>query len=206
MAASAARGDTGRVQELLEALRGDADSDVRRLAAEALGKLGAAEAAPGLLEALRGDANLNVRRTAAAALVKLDAAEAAPGLLRMLEEDVDPEFRRTAAKMLDRFDPKDLALQLVRTVRNRDMGIPWRETAASELARLVTKDSAVALALADEHADALHDAAQEEEVGKVFRDSCAKAVGKIDAAHAQAADDAARHGTATQHRASTSGS
>ncbi|CAK0826907.1 unnamed protein product [Prorocentrum cordatum] len=124
----------------------------------------------------------------------------------MLEEDVDPEFRRTAAKVLDRFDPKDLALQLVRTVRNRDMSIPWRETAASELARLVTKDAAVALALADEHADALHDAAQEEEVGKVFRDSCAKAVGKIDAAHAQAADDAARHGTATQHRVSTSGS
>ncbi|CAK0820553.1 unnamed protein product [Prorocentrum cordatum] len=123
----------------------------------------------------------------------------------MLEEDVDPQFRRAAAKVLDRFDPKDLALQLVRTVRNRDMSIPWREIAASELARLVTKDAAVALALADEHADALQDAAQEEEVGKVFRDSCAKAVDKIDAAHAQAADDAARHGT-TQHRASTSGS
>ncbi|CAK0803761.1 unnamed protein product [Prorocentrum cordatum] len=207
---------------LLEALRGDAESGVRREAAAALGKLGAAEAAPGLLEALRGDAESGaapgllealrgdadsvVRWEAAAALVKLDAAEAAPGLLRMLEEDVDPEFRRTAAKVLDRFDPKDLALQLVRTVRNRDMSIPWREIAASELARLVTKDAAVALALADEHADALHDAAQEEEVGKVFRDSCAKAVGKIDAAHAQAADDAARHGTATQHRASTSGS
>ncbi|CAK0819240.1 unnamed protein product [Prorocentrum cordatum] len=177
MAASAARGDTVRVQkvqELLKELRDDADSFRQKAAARALGEL--------------------------------DAAEAAPGLLRMLEEDVDPEFRRTAAKVLDRFDPKDLALQLVRTVRNRDMSIPWRETAASELARLVTKDAAVALALADEHADALHDAAQEEEVGKVFRDSCAKAVGKIDAAHAQAADDAARHGTATQHRASTSGS
>jgi HEAT repeat protein len=86
---------------VLEALR-DADADVRRSAAEALGGLKADTPAvvSGLLEALR-DADADVRRSAAEALGELKAGTPAvvSGLLEALR-DTDADVRRSAARAL----------------------------------------------------------------------------------------------------------
>jgi HEAT repeat protein len=66
------------VPPLIQAL-GDSDRDVRRAAAEALGKLGDPQAVPPLIKAL-GDSDWDVRRAAAEALGKLGDPQAVPPL------------------------------------------------------------------------------------------------------------------------------
>jgi HEAT repeat protein len=82
--------------DLLQALE-ERDSDVRRKAAEALGKLDCKSAIPGLLQTLK-DKDFDVRWSAAMALGKL-GTEAVSGLLKALDEE-DSDVRRTVAAAL----------------------------------------------------------------------------------------------------------
>jgi hypothetical protein len=70
------------VPALIQAL-GDSDWDVRRAAAEALGKLGDPQAVPALIQAL-GDSDVGVRRAAAEALGKIGDPQAVPALIQAL--------------------------------------------------------------------------------------------------------------------------
>jgi hypothetical protein len=70
------------VPALIQAL-GDSDWDVRRAAAEALGKLGDPQAVPALIQAL-GDSDWDVRRAAAEALGELGDPQAVPALIQAL--------------------------------------------------------------------------------------------------------------------------
>jgi HEAT repeat protein len=83
--------------EPLIARLGDAAWDVRRAAAEALGRLGDARAVEPLIARL-GDDNWNVRRAAAEALVKIGAPAVEPLIARL--SDADGSVRRAAAEAL----------------------------------------------------------------------------------------------------------
>jgi len=111
------REDTDLKRRLVEALRaagapavpaliqalGDSYSDVRRVAAEALGAIGDPQAVPALIQAL-GDNDSSVRRAAAEALVKI-GAPAVPALIQALG-DSDSDVRRAAAWALGKLgDP-----------------------------------------------------------------------------------------------------
>jgi len=82
---------------LIDALA-DADHDVRRNVAQALGSIGDDAAVPGLKKAL-GDNNADVRRTVAEALSEIGGPEAITALMGLLK-DPDPEIRRIAAEAL----------------------------------------------------------------------------------------------------------
>ncbi|EKQ68458.1 HEAT repeat-containing protein [Leptolyngbyaceae cyanobacterium JSC-12] len=85
------------IPDLLQALQ-HPDSEVRRSAAAALGKVGSGLAIPGLLEALQ-DQDSEVRRSAAAALGNLGSEAAIPGLLQALQ-DQNWSVRESAAAAL----------------------------------------------------------------------------------------------------------
>jgi HEAT repeat protein len=72
--------------------------DVRRRAADALGKIGDAQAIPGLLKLVE-DSDSYVRSSAADALGKIGDAQAIPGLLKLVEHS-DSDVRRRAADAL----------------------------------------------------------------------------------------------------------
>ena len=116
---------------LLAALR-DAEEDVRRAAAEALGEIGDAAAVPGLLAALR-DADADVRREAAWALGRIGDAAAVPGLLAALR-DADADVRWAAAAALGRIGDAAAVLGLVAALRDADERV--REAAAWALRKI----------------------------------------------------------------------
>jgi HEAT repeat protein len=158
-AAAKALGEIGApaVPGLLAAL-GDADADVRRMAAAALGEIGDAAAVPGLLAALRdanwyvskaaeaalgeigdaaavpgllaalGDADWYVRKAAAAALGQI-GAPAVPGLLAALR-DADADVRRTAAAALRRIGDAAAVPGLLAALRDADADVRWMAAAA----------------------------------------------------------------------------
>jgi HEAT repeat protein len=83
--------DVESVDSLIEALRTDADHEVRSLAAEALGKMSErwlidllGNAVQALIEAL-GSEDPNIRQKAAYALGELEATEAVPSLIGVLQ-------------------------------------------------------------------------------------------------------------------------
>ena len=87
-------GDPQAVPPLIKALGDDWD-DVRRAAAEALGRIGA-PAVPPLIQAL-GDSDRDVRAVSAEALGKLGDPRAVPALIQALG-DSDRDVRRAAAE------------------------------------------------------------------------------------------------------------
>jgi HEAT repeat protein len=83
---------------LIQALGDWWSEDVRRAAAEALGKLGDPQAVPALIQAL-GDSDRDVRAAAAEALGKLGNPQAIPALIKALR-DGSYDVRRAAAEAL----------------------------------------------------------------------------------------------------------
>ena len=91
------------VPALIQAL-GDLSENVRRAAAEALGKLGDPQAVPALIKALGDDWNA-VRRAAAEALGKLGDPQAVPALIQALG-DRSENVRRAAQQAIQQIQTK----------------------------------------------------------------------------------------------------
>lgn len=111
---------------------GDAPSQIRWFAAQALGRQGDARAVPPLRKAL-SDADGGVRIHAALALGELAAAEAAEDLGGLLASDSDAGVRKAAAVALGTL-PADLSREpLVQGLSDADVQVRWN--AALALAR-----------------------------------------------------------------------
>jgi hypothetical protein len=91
------------VPALIQAL-GDSGWEVRRAAAEALGKLGDPQAVPPLIKAL-GDSDRDVRFAAAWALGKLGDPQAIPALIQALG-DRSENVRRAAQQAIQQIETK----------------------------------------------------------------------------------------------------
>ncbi len=83
--------------DALETALDDADADVRRTAAEALGSLEDPRAVEALLEALRSDSDETVRKMAAWALGEIEDPRAVAGLGQAVRSDGSSEVRAMAA-------------------------------------------------------------------------------------------------------------
>jgi HEAT repeat protein/beta-lactamase regulating signal transducer with metallopeptidase domain len=83
--------------DALETALDDADADVRRTAAEALGSLEDPRAVDALLEALRSDSDETVRKMAAWALGEIESPRAVAGLSQAVRSDRSTEVRAMAA-------------------------------------------------------------------------------------------------------------
>jgi HEAT repeat protein len=129
---------------LLVALAGDADSDVRHDAADALGHMSDARAVEGLLAALAGDADSKVRSNAAYALGRISDARAVDGLLMALAGDADSDVRSFAAHALRKIGDAR-AVQGLREALN-DTARYWSgsrvcDAAADALKRIGTREA-----------------------------------------------------------------
>jgi HEAT repeat protein len=101
-----------RVAERLAELLHDVDPDIRRTAAQALGKLGEPSAVPALIEAL-SDHDAHVRRYAAWSLGAIGEAFAptsSAGLLPLLS-DADPRVAAAAAEAIGRIGASRAAIE-----------------------------------------------------------------------------------------------
>ena len=93
-------GKTQAAQGTIDALRtalADADADVRRTAAQALGSLADPRAVDALLEALRDDSDADVRKMAAWALGEIESPRAVAGLSQAVRSDRSADVRAMAA-------------------------------------------------------------------------------------------------------------
>ena len=94
-------GDRRATGRLIEVLRGKGLSDLsRRLAAEALGKIGDTAAVEALVSSLRDDPEPSVRKMAAFALGEIKDVGATEALIAALEEETHRSVRRDAAQAL----------------------------------------------------------------------------------------------------------
>jgi HEAT repeat protein len=133
--APAARAE--EVQELIDKLK-SSDSDVRRDAAQALGKMGpqAKEAVPALVAALQ-DKNLFVRRYSAHTLGKIgsDAAkQAVPALTKTLD-DKRKEVAEAAAEALGQMGTSAVK-PLVKAVKDKGTETSVRQKAVTSLGQI----------------------------------------------------------------------
>lgn len=94
-----------RVKETLMQAFGDADSDARKSAAEALLKIDNSSAVEFLIQALQ-DENSGVRRDAAWAPGEAGDEKARGSLMQVMGADEDAEVRLNAAKALKRLGKK----------------------------------------------------------------------------------------------------
>jgi HEAT repeat protein len=78
------------------------DTQIRREAAAALGKLSDPQAVPTLMYAFQHDADAEVRLQSAAALGKLSDPQAVPALMHALQHDADVKVRLQSALALDK--------------------------------------------------------------------------------------------------------
>ena len=132
---------------LVQAVKGNANNEVRERAVRALHQLGEAAATPEVVGVLVGvvtdDANNKMRRSAASALGKLGEAAATPevlgALVRAVTNDADSDVRKWAAQALGNLGeaaatPEAVSV-LTRAVKDdADLGV--RRIAAAALGRL----------------------------------------------------------------------
>ncbi len=151
--------DPAAVAPLGQALRADADANVRRIAAWGLGSMDASDAGPALAVALRGDASTDVRRTAAWALGSLDCAGQGAALGEAAQRDADADVRATAVWALAECDAAVATPPLGQAMRDASPRI--RRTAAWALGNLAPEKAPPALvqALKDSDADVRRTAA-----------------------------------------------
>ncbi len=124
-------GEREVLQQALTQCR-DADSGVRRTAAQTLGMIGMSEAVPTLLALFR-DADDGVRHAAAQALGMLGAVEAVPTLL-VLFRDADDGVRYAAAQALGMLGAVEAVPTLLEMCQDADSGV--RVTAVLALGML----------------------------------------------------------------------
>jgi len=131
--------------ELLEEVRSDeaipgllklvehSVSDVRRRAADALGKIGDSQAIPELLKLVEDSDSSTVRSSAADALGKIGDSQAIPGLLKLVE-DSDFSVRRRAADALGQIGDSQAIPGLLKLVEDSDSSV--RSRAADALGKI----------------------------------------------------------------------
>jgi HEAT repeat protein len=109
--------------------------NVRRSAAEALGKIGSERAIDGLLKLVE-DSDFNVRRSAAEALGKIGSERAIDGLLKLVE-DSDSDVRGRAAQALGKIGSERAIDGLLKLVEDSDSDVRW--SAAEALGKSAKK-------------------------------------------------------------------
>jgi HEAT repeat protein len=112
-------------------------AQLRRYAAEGLGKVGDADVLPDLLPLLN-DADEAVRREAAAALGRIGSKDAASALARALR-DASPPVRREAASALGRLKAKDEPIVEALRGAEKDADKAVRREAAAALRKIQGK-------------------------------------------------------------------
>ncbi|MBD2648785.1 HEAT repeat domain-containing protein [Nostoc foliaceum] len=117
-------------QKLIAALK-DSESYVRYYAAEALGKIGNAEAVPELIAALK-DSESDVRRYAASALGNI-GAEAVPELIAALK-DSESDVRRYVAEVLGKIGNAEAVPELIAALKDSESDV--RRYAAEVLGKI----------------------------------------------------------------------
>jgi HEAT repeat protein len=105
---------------------------VRSSAADALGKIGDAQAIPGLLKLVE-DSDSSVRRRAAEALGKIGDSQAIPGLFKLVE-DSDYSVRSSAAEALGKIGDSQAIPGLLKLVEDSDYSV--RSRAADALGKI----------------------------------------------------------------------
>ncbi len=118
--------------KLLIAALENSDADVRRGAAEALGKVGGARAVEPLVAALRDD-NWRVRRSVAEALGKVGNARAVESLIAALKDD-DSDVRQAATKALGKVGDARAVEPLIAALRGGNQGV--RRSVAEALGKI----------------------------------------------------------------------
>jgi HEAT repeat protein len=125
------------IPELVKALNHE-DSDVRKSAAEALGRIGSDATIPGLVKALN-DGNSFIARIAAEALGRIGSDSAIPGLVKALNHE-DSDVRKSAAEALGKIDSDSAIPGLVKALNHKDSLVRW--VAAKALGK-IGSDSAI---------------------------------------------------------------
>ncbi|HEX6199439.1 MAG TPA: M56 family metallopeptidase, partial [Thermoanaerobaculia bacterium] len=143
--------DSASVAALVRALREDADEEVRRTAAWALGQLEDRMATPALIQALRQDESVEVRRTAVWALGQIEDPAAAPALGEALE-DADVEVRRTALWALGQIESPQAVGPLSRALQDPEPEV--RRQAAWALGQIESREAVGPLTAALDDASA----------------------------------------------------
>ena len=118
------------VPALIKALK-DSDKDVRKAAAEALGKIGDKSAVPALIKALK-DGYWQVRTAAAAALGKIGDKSAVPALIEALK-DKDSDVRTAAAEALGTIGDTRAVPALIEALKD------WRSVSTAAAAAALKK-------------------------------------------------------------------
>ncbi|MEG4493943.1 HEAT repeat domain-containing protein, partial [Microcoleus sp. D3_18_C4] len=136
------------IPELLKLVE-HSDSDVRRMAAYALGNIGDAQAIPGLLKLVE-DSDSHVRRSAADALGAIGDEQAIPGLLKLVE-DSDSHVRRSAADALGAIGDEQAIPGLLKLVEHSDSDV--RRRAADALGAIGDEQAIPGLLKLVEHSD-----------------------------------------------------
>ncbi|GAX41682.1 hypothetical protein NIES4075_26790 [Tolypothrix sp. NIES-4075] len=132
------------VPALIQALKNDKEADVRKDAAEALGRIGekAASAVPALIQALKNDKEANVRLFAASGLrgIGKEAASAVPALAEALKSDKEPDVRSIAVEALGRIGEKAAsAVPTLTEALKNDNEADLHSSAAEALGRIGEK-------------------------------------------------------------------
>lgn len=167
--APAVEADTAVVRALIARLR-DEDAEVRRAAADALGRIGNALAIPGLVGAL-DDAEPEVRHAALDALSGFERGVPAAPIRRMLAAD-DPDARQAAADMLGDMRDRASAGAIAGLLGDADADV--RQAAVHALGHIgdPAAASSVARALTDADPDVRQEATQVmEELGGAIPDA-----------------------------------
>ncbi|MDZ8263042.1 HEAT repeat domain-containing protein, partial [Nostoc sp. ChiQUE01b] len=143
-------------QKLIAALK-DSDSDVRDYAAEALAKIGNAEAVPGLIAALKHSKS-DVRSSAAEALAKIGNPEAVRGLIAALK-DSKSDVRSSAAWALGNIGNAEAVRGLIAALKDSKSDV--RSSAAWALGNIGNAEAVRGLiaALKDSKSDVRSSAA-----------------------------------------------
>ena len=162
--------DSDLIEKLIKLLT-DTDSNVRRNAANALGKIGTEKAVDPLIAVLKDkDTDRNVRQSVADALGKIGTEKAIDPLIAVLnDEDMDWEVRQSTASVLCKIGKEKAIDILIAVLKDRDMDEDARQRAAYTLSEIGTKKAI----------DALIAVLNDKDMGWGVRRSAADALGKI---------------------------
>ncbi len=148
---SAARADTAIVRAVIARLK-DEDAEVRRAAAEALGRFRHAMAIDPLVLALE-DLEPEVRLAAMHALGNFERAPVPTGPIRRKLDDADPEMRATAVRLLAELRDRVSIPRITQLVVDGNAEVRYSALNALEELEATVPDAVMASALADASSD-----------------------------------------------------